>query len=187
MRQQHQELLEQSAIPMDANAFSQDVFDDSIDNIGLENQAIETGSRVSNDRIDVEGIVALTARLSQVLAQEVEFLAEMQIKELEGLQKEKTQLLDALEGQKRHIDSNPHLLTLLSDDDCLELAQIIEIFQGIMKENHRRLLIAREVNLKVTEAIVNAVNKDAKTTNYTKQGSTDSGQKSISMTVDRSI
>ena len=187
MRQQHQELLEQSAIPMDPAAFSQDVFDESIEDIGFENQAIDTGSQVSSNHIDVEGIVALTARLSQVLAQEVEFLAEMQIQELEGLQKEKTQLLDALEGQKRHIDNNPHLLALLTDDECLELAQIIEIFQGIMKENHRRLLIAREVNLKVTEAIVNAVNDDAKSGSYTKQGNTGIAQESISMTVDRSI
>jgi flagellar biosynthesis/type III secretory pathway chaperone len=187
MRQQHQELLEQSAIPMDPAAFSRDVFNADITDIAHENKALDAATRAAHERIDVEGIIALTARLSQVLAQEVEYLADMQIKELEGLQKEKTQLLDALESQKRHIDTHPHLLALLTDDDCLELAQIIEIFQGIMKENHRRLLIAREVNLKVTEAIINAVNEDAKTASYTHEGSAGKSKESISMTVDRSV
>lgn len=138
-------------------------------------------------RIDVESIVALTVRLAQILAQEADLLAEMKIKDIEKLQKEKTSLLDALESQKRFIDRNPELIKQMTDEECLELAQIIEIFQTVMRENYRRLLIAKEVNMKVVEAISSVVKDATKNGFYDEAGRPELSTQTVSMAVDKRI
>ncbi len=138
-------------------------------------------------RVDVDSVIALTARLAQVLAEEADLLAEMRVREIEGLQKEKLQLLEALEAQKRFLDRNPELMASISDEECLELAQIIEIFQTVMKENHRRLLIAREVNRKVVEAITEVVAEANKNGMYDHKGLPDKLEGGISMSLNQTI
>jgi len=165
----------------DSIRFEQDAFDEEAA-FDAEEYEAEMLSRV-----DMESVIALTARLAQVLAEEADLLAEMRVREIEGLQKEKLQLLDALEAQKRYIDRNPEILVDVSDDDCLELAQIIEIFQTVMKENHRRLLIAREVNRKVVEAITEVMADAAKNGMYDKKGMPDRVAGSLSMSLNQTI
>lgn len=154
-------------------------------------EAIEDGDDVFDaditSRVDVDSVISLTARLAQVLAEEADLLAEMRVREIEGLQKEKLQLLDALEAQKRFIDRNPEVLAYVSDEDGLELAQIIEIFQTVMKENHRRLLIAREVNRKVVEAITEVMADAAKNGMYDKKGLPERTESGLSMSLNQTI
>lgn len=139
------------------------------------------------NRLDVESIISVTARLAQVLAEEADYLADMKIKEIEKLQKEKNLLVDALEAQKRYVERNPHLLRTISDDEALEMAQIIEIFQKVMTENHRRLLIAKEVNQKVVEAIADVVTEAAGSGFYDKNGRSEASQRPVSVTINKTI
>lgn len=169
----------------DAVRFERDVFTDGY----------EEGADCSEDAaaaydpatVDVDSVIALTARLAQVLAEEADLLAEMRVREIEGLQKEKLQLLDALEAQKRFLDRNPHLLHAITDEECMELAQMIEIFQTVMKENHRRLLIAREVNRKVVEAISEVVQEAARNGMYDHKGLPERVEGGISMSLNQTI
>lgn len=163
----------------DAIRFEQQSFDDEYadDEFALD----------ESTRVDVDSVIALTARLAQVLAEEADLLAEMRVREIEGLQKEKLQLLEALEAQKRFLDRNPELMAAISDEECLELAQIIEIFQTVMKENHRRLLIAREVNRKVVEAITEVVAEANKNGMYDHKGLPDKLEGGISMSLNQTI
>jgi flagellar biosynthesis/type III secretory pathway chaperone len=138
-------------------------------------------------RVDVESVIALTARLAQVLAEEADLLADMRVRDIESLQKEKLQLLDALEAQKRFLDRNPGVLSDLTDEESLELAQIVEIFQTVMRENHRRLLIAREVNRTVLEAISEAVQDAGKSGFYDHKGLPERSGSSVSMSVNQTI
>lgn len=165
----------------DSIRFEQDAFDDEAE-FDEEDYNEEMLSRV-----DVDSVIALTARLAQVLAEEADLLAEMRVREIEGLQKEKLQLLDALEAQKRFIDRNPEVMAQVSDEDALELAQIIEIFQTVMKENHRRLLIAREVNKKVVEAIADVMADAAKNGMYDRKGMPERIDGSLSMNLNQTI
>lgn len=137
--------------------------------------------------IGVESIITLTTRLAQVLAEEVDLLADMRVRDIAKLQKEKLQLLEALEAQKRFIDRNPEIMEDISDEEALELAQIVEIFQTVMKENHRRLLIAREVNRTVVEAIAEAVHEAGSNGIYDRKGMTDRSDGSLSMSLNQTI
>lgn len=139
------------------------------------------------NQLDVESIVTVTARLAQVLAEEADLLEAMKIKDIEKLQKEKNLLIDALESQKRYIEHNPHLLHNISDEDALEMAQIIEIFQKIMKENYRRLLIAKEVNQRMIEAIADVITEAAHNGHYDNTGRTDGTQRTVSVTLNKTI
>lgn len=165
------------SIRFDQDAFSDEFIDD------MEVAEFDD----SQPLVDVDSVITLTARLAQVLAEEADLLAEMRVREIEGLQKEKLQLLGALEAQKRFIDRNPEVLADISDEEYLELAQIIEIFQSVMKENHRRLLIAREVNRKVVEAITEVVADAAKNGMYDKKGMPERAAGSLSMSLNQTI
>ncbi len=164
----------------DAIRFEQDAFEEEFEGDD------ETSAQILA-RVDVESVIALTARLAQVLAEEADLLAEMRVREIEGLQKEKLQLLEALEAQKRFLDRNPEIMAEVSDEDCLELAQIIEIFQTVMKENHRRLLIAREVNRKVVEAIADVMADANKNGMYDKKGMPERLAGNLSMSLNQTI
>ena len=139
--------------------------------IAFDHDAFDNPRQQSVASQDVDTMIALTARLAQVLAKEADLLAEMKVSSIESLQKEKLQLLEALEAQKRHLDKHPEILDTLSDEDCLELAQMVEIFQNVMKENYRRLMIAREVNAHIVEAIAQAVKEASHKPIYDKTGS----------------
>lgn len=179
--------LEKAAV--EPIAFEEELFDDEFDLDELDSGEISARQEeaIRGRRVDIESIIALTVRLAQILAQEADLLAEMRISDVEKLQKEKLSLLEALEAQKRFVDRNPDLLMRMTDEECLELAQIIEIFQTVMRENYRRLLIAKEVNAKVVEAI-SAVVKDANRNGlYDDNGRPEDADGSVSMSVDKRI
>ena len=171
-------------------SFEHDVFDESSDELNEEFGFSETlleEPDFNARRLDSQTVMLLTARLAQVLATETDLLSSMRVSEIEKLQKEKIMLVEALERQKRLIERRPELLATMSDDQALELAQVIEIFQAVMKENHRRLLIAREVNRKVVEAISDAVTEANQNQVYDKTGSPDISGGSIAVSLDKRI
>lgn len=170
-------------------AFENDVFDDTEVEFA-EDQEMETLMQepdFNTRRLDANTVMLLTARLAQVLAAETDLLSAMRVGEIENLQKEKIMLVEALERQKRLIERRPELLLTISDDQALELAQVIEIFQAVMKENHRRLLIAREVNRKVVEAISEAVAEANQHQVYDNKGAPDTSTGSIAVSLDKRI
>lgn len=170
--------------------FENDVFDDTEAEFDEEqelSEALMQEPDLNARRLDANTVMLLTARLAQVLAAETDLLASMRVGEVEKLQKEKILLVEALERQKRLIERRPELLKTISDDQALELAQIIEIFQAVMKENHRRLLIAKEVNRKVVEAISDAVVEANQHQVYDHKGAPDTSTGSVSVSLDKRI
>lgn len=152
-----------------------------------QDDALDGDFFVNPNKLDVDSIIALTARLANVLAQEADLLSQMRVREIEKLQKEKLLLIEALEAQKRHIERNPQLLHTINDEEALEMAQIIEIFHKIMVENHHRLLVAKEVNQKVVEAIADVVNEAASSGFYDKSGKAENSSKPISVSINKTI
>lgn len=170
-------------------SFEHDVFDDALEMNEQEDfseRLIEEPNPDSR-KLDTETISLLTARLAQVLAEETDLLSTMRVSEIEKLQHEKILLVEALEKQKRLIERRPELLATMTDEQALELAQIIEIFQAVMKENHRRLLIAREVNRKVVEAISDAFSEANKNQIYDHTGATEATQASVAVSLNKHI
>ncbi|MFO1242363.1 MAG: hypothetical protein U1E36_04080 [Rickettsiales bacterium] len=170
-------------------SFEHDEFDEALD-LGEQGEFSDRMMEEPNPNsrtLDAETIMLLTARLAQVLAEETDLLTAMRVSDIEKLQREKVLLVDALEKQKRLIESRPELLSTMTDEQALELAQIIEIFQSVMKENHRRLLIAREVNRKVVEAISDAVSEANQHQVYDNTGAPEMSQSAIAVSLNKQI
>lgn len=118
----------------------------------------------------MQDVVTVAARLAQVLAEEVDLLNEMKISKIEALQQEKIFLTNALEAQRRLIDQHPYLRETIPSQDKSDMEEIAVVFQNILEENHRKLLVAKEVNVKVVEAIRDVVRETTQSRTYNGNG-----------------
>lgn len=109
------------------------------------------------EKLNVEVVISLTARLAQLLAEEVDLLADMKVAKIKDLQKEKMFLTNALEAQRKLLDKHPHLTETIPATDREDLKRVVTIFEDILHENHRKLLKAKEVNEQVVQAITKVV------------------------------
>lgn len=150
-------------------------------------EAVRSAHLASAESVNVENVIVLTARLAQVLAEEADLLADMRVAAIEKLQREKMLLAGALEKQKKLFDRFPHKLHEIGYEERERLEQIVEIFESIMKENYRRLLVAREVNRKVVEAIADVVSDAQARGLYDKHGMSGAPADSLSVTIDKRI
>jgi hypothetical protein len=122
------------------------------------------------DALDVNVLVLLVSRLAQVLGREVDMLESMNIKGLSGLQHEKLALVDALEKQKKLLARRPHLLKELDEEERDNLAELLHIFDMVVQENHNRLLVAKEVNQLVVDAIMDVAHENLRNGLYNDKG-----------------
>lgn len=120
----------------------------------------------------VQDVVMLTARLAQLLAEEVDLLGEMKIKKIETLQQEKIFLTNALEAQRKLIDRHPYIMDTIPSRDKKDLEEVAIVFQGILDENHRKLLLAKEINHKIVQAITEVVKETTQSRTYNGGGYT---------------
>ncbi|MEZ5691687.1 MAG: hypothetical protein R3D71_08495 [Rickettsiales bacterium] len=147
---------------------------------------IESGRKASDFR--VRDVVMLTARLAQILAEEVDYLEEMKISKLDDLQKEKIFITNALEAQRKLVERYPEMLSELTIQDKKELADVEEIIGGVLKENNRRLLLAKEVNGKVVQAITDVVKETTQSRTYNIKGYAGAAKfNSLSVTLNKTI
>ncbi len=122
--------------------------------------------------LKMQNVITLTARLAQLLAEEVDFLSEMKVSKIEALQNEKLFLVNALEAQRKLIDKHPHLVETIPSQDKQDLKEVVEVFNNILAENHRKLLLAKEVNHKIVQAITDVVMKNTRRMAYDGKGLT---------------
>lgn len=115
----------------------------------------------SHPQVNLPDITALSARLAHILALEADMLKDMKVSEIEPLQKEKQLLTSALEAQKKLLERNPDILKGASAEEKSKFKKVVAAFNHVLKENHRRLRMAKEVNRKVVEAIAEVANADA--------------------------
>ncbi len=109
--------------------------------------------------IKARDVIILTARLAQLLAEEVDLLSEMKVADIEALQQEKLFLANALDAHRKLIDQYPYLSETIPSQDRKDLQEVVDVFNDILEENHRKLLLAKEVNHRIVQAIT-AVVKD---------------------------
>ncbi len=148
----------------------------------LANQAIQA------HQFRLSDVSTLTARLAQILAEEVDLLGAMKVSQIEALQKEKQFLVSALEAQKTLVSRNPHVLDTIPSQDRDEFESLTEVFNDILEENHRRLQQAREVNQSVVKAITKVVKEHAASRYYNSYGVKDIAPKEvISVTLNKKI
>ncbi|MCH2546191.1 MAG: hypothetical protein MK052_01075 [Alphaproteobacteria bacterium] len=127
---------------------------------------------VGRAQIKLPDMIAITARLAQILAEEVDCLDEMRISDIEDLQEEKRRLSRTLEMMKREVDRRPELRETFDDEDIATFTEVSEIFNEVLQENHRKLLIAKEINFRVVQAISDVVKDEMIRHGYNKRGTT---------------
>jgi len=120
--------------------------------------------------VKVKDVITLTARLAQLLAEEVDLLSEMKVAKIEALQQEKLFLVSALDAQRRLIDKHPHLVETIPSQDKKDLQEVVSVFNDILEENHRKLLLAKQVNHKIVEAITHVVKENTANKSYDGKG-----------------
>jgi hypothetical protein len=120
-----------------------------------ESRVASAGSEAPNFK--AQDVVMLTARLAQLLAEEVDLLGEMKVKQIENLQNEKIFLTNALEAQRKLIERHPYVIDTIPSRDKKDIENVTEVLQDILEENHRKLLMAKEINHKVVQAITDVV------------------------------
>ena len=145
-----------------------------------------TGSETIDFRI--QDVVMLTARLAQLLAEEVDLLGDMKVKKIEALQQEKIFLTNALEAQRKLIDRHPYIMDTIPSRDKKDLEDVAAVFQNILEENHRKLLLAKEINHKIVQAITEVVKETTQSRTYNGSGSTGTASfNTLSVTLNKTI
>lgn len=125
-------------------------------------------------KIQVHDIITLTARLAQLLAEEVDLLADMKVSKIEALQQEKIFLTNALDAQRKLLAKHPNLIETIPSQDKRDLEEVVKVFDHILEENHRKLLLAKEINHKVVQAITTVVKESSMNRYYNGRGVTGS-------------
>ncbi len=109
------------------------------------------------DSVQVEEIVAVTRRLTELLAEESMHLRAMRIKPVATLKEEKNRLIGWLEAQQKIIAINPSMRDSMSEEEREVIASIGAEFAQAVEENYHQASIARAVNQRVVQAMMEAV------------------------------
>ncbi len=136
----------------------------------------------------MQDIVTMTARLAQILAEEVDLLTEMKVGKIAELQEEKLFLTAALDARKRAVQKNPKLRDALNPAQREELRKVVEVFNNVLRENHRKLQLAKQVNQKIIGIIRDVVRETVSTGLYNGNGQAYAfAQNTLSVTLNRRI
>jgi len=154
----------------------------------MSSKAEQVVERITPDNIDVRAIITVTARLAQLLAEEVDLLTDMKVSKIEHLQNEKIFLTNALEAQKKLINRHPQLIETIPSQDKHDLEEVVDVFNNILEENHRKLLLAKEINHKIVQAITSVVKEHTQSKVYDGNGVTGIAPfESLSVTLNQTI
>lgn len=125
-----------------------------------------------HDTIQVNELVAVTARLTEVLRAESLELRAMRIRAVGEMQDEKNKLIGWLEAQKKIIALTPEMKDRLSEEERAEMARVAEAFAVAVEENYHQASIARAVNQRVVQAINDSVRSNEHVNTYNAYGNT---------------
>lgn len=151
---------------------------------------VQASATPPEPRFDAEAFVQHTARLAQVMVQEIDCLKKMDIRRFAELQAEKNRLVSQLEGMKEALMQRPALANGLPEDQRQELRQVQTVLQQIMRENLRHLKVAYEVNQGVVQAVKDTLVEQSQTVGIYNRRGKDSrafGGQTLSMTINEAV
>ena len=124
----------------------------------------------------------------KLLAQEVDLLNEMKVSKIETLQHEKIFLTNALDAQRKFLEQNPHIKERITPQEKTDMEKISVVFRSVLEENHKKLLLAKEVNFQVVRAIRDVVKENTQSRTYNGSGYTGAAAFStLSVTLNKMI
>lgn len=120
--------------------------------------------------MDLDDLMDVTARLADVLEEETTYLRSMQMDALAKLHEKKMQLVLLLEGYKRLLKQQPDLLKSADEAKLSEFTTLSDELTAIVEENFRRTMVARAVNKRVVDTIIETVSEQNRPPTYNKYG-----------------
>lgn len=120
--------------------------------------------------MDLDELMDVTARLADVLEEETSYLRNMELDALAKLHEKKTQLLLVLESYHRLLKSQPDLLKQADEQKLKEFAELSEDLTAVVEENFRRTAVARAVNQRVVQTIIETVSEQNRPATYNRYG-----------------
>lgn len=145
-------------------------------------------SKTEQPTLRIQDVVTLTARLAQILAEEVDLLTGMKVSKIADLQKEKLFLISALEAHRKQLNKHPYLKDTIPSQDKKDLEEVMNVFNDILEENHHKLKVARKVNEKIVQAITEVVRESTRSAAYSGNGKKGSAPfESLSVTLNQTI
>lgn len=141
---------------------------------------------MAHDHLDVDEMIQVTERLTDLLYEEVALLEAMNISGAGQLQNEKIALTQVLESQKMMLEIHPELVDDISEQDRQALSLVAEDFVTALEHNIRMVAVAKTVNGKVVQAIMETLQEQNSLGVYTKSGVTAAPpQHAISLTLNQ--
>lgn len=138
-----------------------------------------------NSTLDVRDLLLVTSRLKDILTAETEQLKQMKVKELGHLQHEKQKLTKLLESYQMLIKSNPGLLDTLDEETREDLAYQGAEFTRVVEENFRHVSVARAINQRIVQAILDVVSERDHAGTYSKRGMTTAPNMALSFNLNQ--
>lgn len=153
---------------------------------GAPAQPAATRPRLS---FQLHDLTTLTVRLAHVLAEEVDCLEQMRVKQIEKLQDEKTRLTRTIAAMKKEIEQVPDYSEYFSEEEKGEFRRVAEVFAEVLEENRQKLLVAKSLNEQVVHAIADVIREESSRAGYNQRGKTGSANRdgTPSVTLNKTI
>ncbi|MFZ4124546.1 MAG: hypothetical protein ACOYJ2_00550 [Rickettsiales bacterium] len=119
---------------------------------------------------DVEEFIAIAVRMAEILNDETELLAQMNVRGMAELHHEKLKLTQMLESYQSLLRARPDIIEEVPDETRERLVSVVTGFGKIMEHNFRHVAAARSVNQTVVKAITDSIAEQQHLTVYTKSG-----------------
>ena len=145
----------------------------------------------STKNVVIEKLIFVTARLTDVMNRELDFLKNMQPQEIRELQADKEDLARAYEHCILEIKANPKLLNQCGATLKSKLEKVTGTFNAALTENERSLRAVKSVSERLLNVIVTAIAEKQSGAAYSSNGVIGSGamgpNQSMPFTVDQSL
>jgi flagellar biosynthesis/type III secretory pathway chaperone len=120
--------------------------------------------------MSVDELMDTTLRLSDILAKESEMISNMQFKELPRLNDEKLKLTAVLEIYQQVIANDPSFVKKADDKKREQLVLLTDDLAVNVEENFRKVSVARAVNSRVMQAIMDVMSEQHRPGTYGRKG-----------------
>lgn len=130
---------------------------DVLDINNEQNTPSETAPQPAERKLELRSVIDVTKRLTDLLAEENNYLQSMQMKSVHKLQDEKLKLVSALEIQKKILKMDPSVKERFTDREKEEFRNITQQFERVLVDNYTNLTRVKAVNQRLVEAIAEAV------------------------------
>ena len=121
--------------------------------------------------IKIRNLIVIVEALIDVLARETVLLKSMRVKEIEGLQGDKTRLSQAYEENHRQLTKDPEPFKQMGPTERQGLGELLGALQQIVAENARAIEAAKGAGERVLRLMIDSVkDQRSRKSGYTRAG-----------------